>query len=75
MTPHARAQYLRIARLFVTGLITQPAIASFIASTAVRYPLVMAVIVAVEVTYHELTKPAAPVMPGSRVAPPGPPQA
>jgi hypothetical protein len=70
LTPHAREQLLRVARIVITGLLAQPAIASLVSSTLVRYPLIMAVIAAVEVIYHELTKPKDVVVPGSRPASP-----
>lgn len=66
LTPHARTQLIRIARIAISSLLAQPAIASQISSALVRYPLVAAVIIAVEVTWHEVTKPKDVVTPGSR---------
>lgn len=70
LTPHARAQLLRIVRIAITSLAAQPAISWLISSTLVRYPLVAAVVIAIEVTYHEVTKPVDVVVPGSRPASP-----
>lgn len=72
LTPHAREQLVRVARIVITGSLAQPAIASLVSSTLARYPLVVAVIAAVEVIYHELTKTVDVVVPGSK-PPPGPP--
>jgi hypothetical protein len=69
MTAAGRAQFLRVARIIVTGLLAQPAISSLISSTLVRYPVTVAVIAAVEVIYHALTEPVPAVVPGSRLTP------
>ena len=64
LTPAAREQLLRVARIFAVALLAQPAIASLAATTLVRYPLVGAVVAAVEVTWHEVTRRRDVVRPG-----------
>lgn len=70
LTPAAREQLFRVARILAIALVAQPAIATLVASTLLRYPLVGAVIGAVEVTYHELKRPRQVVKPGSAAVTP-----
>lgn len=72
LTPAAREQLFRVARLFAVGLLAQPAVASLVRTTLIRYPLVMAAIAAVEVTYHELRRRRVVIIAGSRMPPPPP---
>lgn len=78
MSPAAKKEVVKAARLLLIGLVTQPVVWALVQSWAVRLPLVAAAIPAIEVAVMRLFKPAevtvVPTTP-SPAAPTDPPPA